>query len=216
MNHVSMRASGLRSGLGVLAVASVLLAGCSSSSDATAGQTNSAPTTAPAATSATPAATPAAAPAVSKGFEHGIGDVPWSQVGPGWMLTVWSPVTPRHPGEEPVPGEPTRETATTVLYLVDPAGDRYTITEFLPDQGSPDLVDWSGDGSHALFTTTKDGEAQAISIDLHTGTRTAVPVDGTPKYTRPAGKALLVSTRFNGAEPGTLKRIDLAGDQQLA
>jgi hypothetical protein len=33
---------------------------------------------------------------------------------------------------------------------------------------------------------------------------------------RPDGKAILESTSFNGNEPGTLKRIDLTGNQQLS
>jgi len=144
-----------------------------------------------------------------------MGDVPWAQVGTGWMLAVWTPVTPRHPGVEPIPGEPTRETATDVLYLVDPAGNRYSIAQFGPGDAKPDLVEWSGDGSHALFTSTRDGEATAVSIDLHTGERTVVPVDGTPAYTRPDGTSLLVSTSFNGDEAGTLKRIDMAGKDEL-
>jgi hypothetical protein len=27
-------------------------------------------------------------------------EVPWSHVGPGWMLAVWSPATPHRPGEQ--------------------------------------------------------------------------------------------------------------------
>ena len=42
------------------------------------------------------------------------------------------------------------KTATTTLYLVDPEGNRYTITTFALG-AHPDLIDWSGDGSHALF-----------------------------------------------------------------
>jgi hypothetical protein len=101
-----------------------------------------------------------------------------------------------------------------VLYLVSPAGDRYSITEFPPADGTPGLVDWSGDGSHALFKSQHGFEATAISIDLHTGAQTSVPVQGTPAYTRPDGKALLV-TGFNGDESRTLERIDMAGTEQF-
>jgi hypothetical protein len=216
MKHVSNKSADWVGRLGIVAVASVLLAGCSSSSDSTAVQANS---RTPATTAATagPAATPAPAPSVAGSAERGIGDVPWSQVGPGWMLAMWSPVTPHHPGEEPAPGEPTSETATTTLYLVDPStGNRYNITTFVADDHAY-LVDWSGDGSRALFTTARDRKTYAISIDLHTGERTTIRVDkGTPEYTRPGGKALLVSTSFNGDEPGTLKRIDMSGHEQLA
>ena len=205
----------MRVGLGILASTSLLLVGCSSTSDAPGGQSGSATPAAAPATQAAPTATPTAAPVLAAGTERGIGDVPWEQVGEGWMLAVWTPVTPHHPGVEPTPGEPTYETATDVLYLVDPTGDRYAIAEFGPGAAKPDLVEWSGDGSHALFTSTRDGQKTAVSIDLHTGERTVVPIDGTPAYTRPDGKALLVSSRFNGDEPGTLKRIDMAGHIEL-
>jgi hypothetical protein len=213
MPPTSTQAAALRVGLGIFASASLLLAGCSSSSGSTAAQSDSSTRSASATTPA--AATPAAAPAVTAGTERGIGDVPWSQVGPGWMVAVWSPVTPHHPGVQPAPGEPTSETATNVLYLVDPAGNRYSITEFPPGEDKPDLVEWSGDGSHALFESIHGGQASAISIDLHTGERTTVPIQGTPAYTRPDGKSLLVSTHFNGDEPGTLRRIDMAGNDEL-
>jgi TolB protein len=62
---------------------------------------------------------------------------------------------------------------------------------------------------------TKDRTSYAVSVDLHTGQRTMTPVHGSPKYTRPNGEALLVSTQFNGSDPGTLIRTDLAGRRQL-
>jgi hypothetical protein len=208
MKHVSTHAAAWRACLGIVASASLLLAGCSSSSNSTAPQSN------PSKTTTSAAATPAATPAVAQGAERGMADVPWSQVGQGWMLAVWTPVTPHKPGDEPPAGDPTPETATNVLYLVSPAGDRYSITEFPPADGLPGLVDWSGDGSHALFTSTHGFDTTAISIDLHTGARTSVPVDDTPAYTRPNGKALLVAG-FNGDESRTLKRIDMAGNEQF-
>jgi hypothetical protein len=197
-------------------VAAVMVAGCSSSTGPT--QVGGAPgSPAPSTSTAVAPAAPAAAPAAAHGVEAPITDVPWSQVGPGWMLAVWSPVTPHEPGESPAPGEPTYDTATTTLYLVDPAGNRYTITTFPPpgQTAGPELVDWSGDGSHALFYTQYSTPPTATSIDLHTGTQTTIPVTGYPHYTHPDGKAILVSTDYNGNVPGTLKRIDLAGNQQL-
>ena len=66
---------------------------------------------------------------------------------------MWSPVARMGAGAEPTPGEPTPQTSATTLYLVSPAGGRYPITTFPPpgDRPTPALVDWSGDGSHALF-----------------------------------------------------------------
>jgi TolB protein len=183
----------------VAALTAVMLAGCSSSTGSTAAHGTSA---SPGGPTSTTAAQPAA-----HGVEAPIGAVPWSQVGPGWMLATWSPDVGHRPGEQPAPGEPSRDTATTTLYLVDPAGGRYAITTFPPpgDKAGPELVDWSGDGSHALF----------YAQYADPGTQTLLPVHGDPRYTRPDGKAILVSTSFNGNVPGTLKRVDLAGKQQL-
>lgn len=128
------------------------------------------------------------------------------------MLAMWSPATALAPGQEPGPDEPTRETASTTLYLVDPAGDRYAITTFSPQERIR-LVDWSGDGSHALFTASS---STAISVDLRTGAQTATPVDGYIRYAGGDGEAILVSTHFNGNKPGTLKKVDVKGDPQVS
>jgi TolB protein len=142
--------------------------------------------------------------------------VPWSDVGPGWTLATWSPVVSHRPGEEPGPGDPDPETAATTLYLIDPAGQRYAIDTFSGTDARLRLSDWSGDGSHALFVGSGyPTPSTVVSVDLHTGERTTIPVDGTPRYTLPTGKALLVSTSFNGHTPGTLKRIDFAGHVQM-
>jgi hypothetical protein len=101
------------------------------------------------------------------------------------------------------------------LYLISPAGDRYSITEFPAGEGTPDIVDWSGDGGHALLTPQYGKDGDAISLDLHTGARTTIPKTGTLEYTRPDGKALLSWTSYSGSEPGTLKRIDMAGNEQF-
>ncbi len=215
MKHVWTKVAVRRAGLGIFASASLLLAGCSSSTNPTASQPSSGSSATSAAKSA-PGNTPATTPAVAQGTEHGIGDVPWAQVSPGWMLAVWTPVTPHMPGSQPPPGDPTPETATDVLYLLSPAGDRYAITEFPPPNNAGNLIDWSSDGSHALLTPEYGAKGAAISIDLHTGARTTVsPRDGNLEYTRPDGKALLVSTSYNGSKPGTLKRIDMAGHEQF-
>jgi hypothetical protein len=200
-----------RISVGLVALAAVMLAGCSSSTDSTAAHDASG-SPAPSTSTTVAPATPAAA----HGVEAAIGDVPWSKVGPGWMLAMWSPVTPHMPGVLRAPGEPSPDTTTTTLYLVDPAGNRYAITTFPPGQRDPGLIDWSGDGSHALFAEHYPAPSTAFSVDLHTGTRTTIPVNGYPRYTRPDGTALLVSTHFNGNEPGTLKRIDLAGNTQMS
>jgi hypothetical protein len=165
-----------RNQLAICITAAALAAGCSS--------------TAPVA--------PATPQAAAHGVQAPIGSVPWSQVGPGWLLGTSSPAA---------------DTAPTTLYLVDPAGGRYPITTFPSSNGAaPELVDWSGDGSRALFST---GDATAIVVDLHTGTQTTITVNGSPRFTFPDGKAILVSSGGRGKGAATLKRVDLTGQQQL-
>ena len=198
--------------VGLAALATVMLAGCSSSSGSTTAHSTSA---APAPQTSTTAAP--AAPAVAHGVKAAIGDVPWAKVGPGWVLAMWSPATPHMPGAQPDTNEQKPETDTTTLYLVDPQGDRYTIATFgTEDESAPELIDWSGDGSHALLGAQYPAPANVVSIDLHTGAQTTLPVDGYPRYTHPDGKSLLVANDYNSNtnEPGTLKRLDLAGNVQ--
>jgi hypothetical protein len=213
MNHIPRRqrprpgrAMALRIQVGVAVFAALLAAGCSLSTNPTAAHD---PSSNPTPSTATSAPAPAA-PAAAHGVEATINDVPWSKVGPGWTLATWSPVTARQPGENPAPGEGDPKTADTTLYLVDPGGNRYAISTFSGDDARLNLTDWSGDGSHALFA---DG-SKVISVDLHTGEQTTIPAQGYPSYTRPDGKALRVSTRFSGKQPGTLKRVDFAGNVQ--
>ncbi|OJZ67961.1 hypothetical protein BRW65_25700 [Mycobacterium paraffinicum] len=154
------------------------------------------------------------------GVEAELGAVPWSQVGPGWMLAMWSPAPGLRPGESPPPGSPTRQASTTTLYLVDPAGGRYPITTFPPpgDGPNPSLVDWSGDGTRALFSTEEKGRTVITEVDLRSGTKTSFTVDGTHpslRYTRPDGKALLLY-RSTVSEGRSLERVDLAGNHQLS
>ncbi len=153
------------------------------------------------------------------GVEAALAAVPWSQVGPGWMLAMWSPAPGLRPGESRPPGSPTYQTAATTLYLVNPAGGRYAITTFPPpgDGSSPSLVDWSGDGTRALFTTSENGNTVLTQVDLRNGSKTTFTVKGTsptPRYTRPDGKAVLLETP-KGLGSGSLERVDLAGNHQL-
>jgi len=111
---------------------------------------------------------------------------------------------------------PSPETAPETLYLVNPAGGRYAIATFpsTPDQPG-ELEDWSGDGSHALFAAGGAGSPTTIitEVDLHTGARTTFTVNDSsvaPRYTRPDGKAVLLTVQNHG-----LARVDLAGKPQL-
>ena len=75
--------------IGLVALAAMMLAGCSSSNGSTAAHRRGAqPRDADVDDGC------AARPAVAHGVEAAIGDVPWPKVGPGWMLALWNPVTP--------------------------------------------------------------------------------------------------------------------------
>jgi hypothetical protein len=197
----------------IAALAAMFVAGCSAPAGLTAGPT----AVHNASVSPAPSTSTAAQPAAARGVEGTIESIPWSQVGPGWTLATWSPASGTRPGEQQPPNEPTWDTATTTLYLVDPAGGRYPITTFPPSGNAvrPKLVDWSGDGGKALFSTEYGNPDTAIVVDLHTGKQTTFAVDGPARFTRPDGKALLLSGGGGVDRTGTLERVDLAGKPQL-
>jgi hypothetical protein len=198
------------------AVAAVLVAGCSSPATHKSAGSATAPTPAAPSSAAAPVS---AAPMAAHGVEAALATVPWSQVGPGWTLATWSPVSGTRPGEPRPAGEPDRGDAATTLYLVNPAGGRYPITTFPPpgENGStPELADWSGDGSHALFRMPYPADSPTILVDLHTGQQTTLPIHGDAHFTRPDGKALLLDSGGSpSSEPVALKRVDLAGNPQF-
>jgi hypothetical protein len=193
---------------GLVALTALLVAGCSS---------NGATASHPAASNPATSTSTAAAQMAAHGVEGSIGEVPWSQVGAGWMLAVWSPAVRVAPGVSPPAGSPSPDTVPETLYLVNPAGGHYAITTFPPpgDMSSPELVDWSGDGSRALFSAEYSKPPTAIMVDLHTGAQTTLPVNGSLRFTRPDGKALLVTIRSGNDRTSSLERVDLAGNKQL-
>jgi TolB protein len=192
--------------LSAAVAAAMLAAGCSSSTASPAARPSGAVTT---------TITSAPAPATSAAAQEAPGEVPWDRVGPGWTLATWSPATAHRPGEQRAPGEADPETAATTLFLVDPAGGRYPITTLAGADARLRLTDWSGDGRTALFVSAEyPGPSKIIAVDLHTGTQTTVLAKGNPSFTRPTGQALLISTPFTGATPGTLTRIALDGTVQ--
>jgi TolB protein len=196
---------------GLVALAAITLAACSSTG-----------TTAVHGPSSGPAApTPTTSEqTVAYRYEAPIDAIPWSDVGAGWMLAMWTPATPTKAYGSLPEGTPTPYNSTNTLYLVSPDGGRYPITTFAPDDdGSPQLVDWSGDGSRALFVDSADGEGTVIEVDLHTGAKTSFTVeDGfhvNPQYTLPEGKAILLGRSETTTRPRSLERVDLAGNHQL-
>lgn len=159
-------------------------------------------------------AMPEAQPA-GHGIESPADTIPWSQVGSGWVLATWSPLTGHRPGPTPE-DEPDPDTVSTTLYLVDPQGGRYPITAFPPStNAAPELIDWSGDRGRALFRTI--GSDAYTEIDLHTGKQRTITLDksySVPSYTLPDGQSLLVTSgAYN--QPKSLTRLDLDGRPQL-
>jgi hypothetical protein len=190
-------------------IATALMAGCSPS-----------PAVPPSHDAATGTAPQGTIPEKSsaRGVEAAAATIPWAQVGPGWVLATWTAAITHQPGAPYAPGEPDPATAARTLFLVDPAGTRYPITTFPANgHGQPTLTDWSSDGSHALFSLPYATAPASIVVDLHTGAQTTVPVDGAPRFARPDGTALLVTSHsadYNS--PSFLERVDLNGRQELA
>jgi hypothetical protein len=190
----------------------------------------SGPSTGGKTTDAAPGTTSTVSTPAARGVEQPRGQIPWYQVGPGWVLATWSPAPGLGPGQSPPAGQPA--VAPTTLYLVDPAGGRYAITT-LPltaptgpgDLGhTPMLVDWSGDGRRALFEDygadpNGPGHTTMTEVDLTSGAEHGFTIDTggvSGAYTRPTGRAILLST-FVGPQRGwTLERVDLGGTKQLA
>ena len=156
------------------------------------------------------------------------------------MLATWSSAPSLSPGQTPPDGQPL--VAPLSLYLLDPAGGRYAITT-LPVEGTtdknpghvPDLVDWSGDGKHALFEDrascpssfvdhqwrcnhpgTPEQYTTMIDVDLTTGAKQTFTVDhwAGGSYSGPSGQAILLSSNY-GSDKEPLKRVDLSGEEQL-
>jgi hypothetical protein len=199
-----------------VALAAVLVGGCSTSTHRDNAVSGSPVTSTP--TAVTQAA--------ARGVEAAISTIPWTHVGPGWLLAIWSPVSGQRPGPLPPPGQPTPDTATTTLYLVDPAGGRYPITTFPPPGAgpSPTLADWSGDGTHALFyayAPAPSGTYTITTVDLRSGAQASFTIDNgansfdvAARYSRPQGKTVLLA-KSNGAQANWPKRVDLAGRPEL-
>ncbi len=183
------------------ALVAAALAGCGSARADHVGGGTSAPTLS---RPASPAATATTAQPLPAGQQGSLQQVPWTQVGPGWILAEWQPTI--------TPG------AQTSLFLVDPAGGRYLIESFpaSPSASTPDvLVAWSGDGQRALL---KSGDGQALALlDLRTlatatlGLGSGVAPIG---FTAPNGLAIIAS-RSNGSGQ-SLERFSLTGQLELS
>jgi hypothetical protein len=114
--------------------------------------------------------------------------VPWSRVGSGWLLATWSKTVASVTGQG---------AASPTLLLLDPEGGRYN----LGPAPSGRLVDWSGDGTYALFLSVPTGAIGPSTIgveDVRTGTvhTFTTGTDTTVfeiQFTKPKGTAVLVA-----------------------
>ena len=192
----------MRVRMGVVSAALVVLAACGGGSGGT--SVGSSSTAVP--------------KALAAGQEGTRDQVPWEEVGPGWLLALWnSAPAPTVEGEQPAVSPNDK----TTLYLVDPAGGRYAITTMATTaaQQLGSLVDWSGNGHSALFsgsTGTDTVKTHLTEIQIGTGDMNAFDVDGSSSaagYTRPQGKAILVS--IDGERlAATTVRFDVSGERQ--
>jgi hypothetical protein len=140
--------------------------------------------------------------------------VPWSRIGPGWALTEYSAGS----GGEGIPVK----TGADTLYLVDPAGGRYTVASW-PRNSAPtqwQLQAWSGDAQRALFIGPGIGLREEVhQLDLRTGRFSSflLPAEAAfVDYTRPDGLNIVV---LRGVEASltsklTFLRLNLRGQLQ--
>jgi len=114
--------------------------------------------------------------------------VPWSHVGPGWVLAQYTTAAPEGGKAGPV-----------TLYLISPGGARYQLARWPDSRTAPGLVAWSPDGKRALFQVFS-GKGRTEQLTLATGRKSTFVMQGnaTPiGYTTPRGLNI-VGTRPSG------------------
>jgi len=122
--------------------------------------------------------------------------VPWPSVGAGWRLL------------EPV----VQDSNSGSLYLYDPAGGRYLISDQIP--GPADLVAWSPDGERALYQSPAGQFSRFQQLDLRSGQLESgfTQFEGNfVSYTQPHGLAMLV----DGVVQGSLRMLRYSTDGTL-
>ena len=146
--------------------------------------------------------TPPAAPTMLGLGQVGTRDqIPWSLVGDGWTVALWSATSPDRANH---PDAVLQQT----LFLVDPQGGRYRITSFSDTQMY--VADVSGDHQRALVGVLSATTTRRSEVDLHTGHVTAVTIPSgvDVEYTKPLGKALLAFSTT------VLERLNFDGSVQ--
>lgn len=124
--------------------------------------------------------------------------VPWSKVGQGWVLAEYD-------------SGAAGKTAPVTLYLISPAGVRYSMHTWSGRGTIPSLIAWSGDKTRALLGLGNQYE----QLTLSTGKLTVGKLAGQAQptgYTLPDGQNILGVTEPNsGAGATTVARYSLAG-----
>jgi hypothetical protein len=126
--------------------------------------------------------------------------VPWSHVGPGWVLAQYTTAAPEG-----------GKTGPATLYLVSPGGAKYQLARWPDFRTAPELVAWSPDGKRALFQVFS-GKGGVEQLTLATGRMSTFVMQGTATpigYTTPHGLNI-VGSRPSGN--GTIvARYSLSG-----
>ena len=125
--------------------------------------------------------------------------VPWSKVGQGWELAEYD-------------AGPAGKTAPVTLYLISPAGVRYSMHTWSGRGMIPYLIAWSGDKTRALLGLLG---SQYEQLTLSTGKLTVGKLAGQAQpmgYTLPDGQNLLGITEANSSGgAATVARYSLTG-----
>ncbi len=142
--------------------------------------------------------------------------VPWSLVGPGWSLALYSA---RQGGEGIKP-----KAGPSALYLVDPAGGRYRMLTWAArsPQTSWFLQGWSGDLRRAMFVPESQlyngyVRQHVYQLQLRTGKISGITLPrrvSAVAYTRPDGLNILAQKSSPTSNAVTLQRYNLAGKLQ--
>jgi hypothetical protein len=134
---------------------------------------------------ALPAAIAVAAPSTTAAPGVGGTQVPWHQVGSGWVLAQYSQAKPEG-GAGPV-----------TLDLVSPRGTIYKLARWPSSRTAPALVAWSPNGARALFDVTTGKGDQVEQLTLATGRTSTFTLAGDASalgYTTPDGVDIVGST----------------------
>jgi hypothetical protein len=179
-----------------------------SSRTGTTGTTPPPPPPVPQTITVLPPTAAAPVPATPAGAQHPASQIPWSKVGPGWTVAVWSPTTitlGHGPGN-----------AVSELVLVDPAGQAYVEDTFSAG-AVPTIDDWSGNMQNVLVTVWASHSPTLMDIDLVNGatvSRIDVPSLQSVSFTHPDGLGLLIEQAQVGHAP-VLARTNLEGGVQM-